>query len=147
MLSTLGLWKREEIRVDIKKFPDYGQNPVWQYPPGARNLEQEGDFEIDFFSAKTFLHVIHGNTVSNRLGKKFCLVSYPLSARTFVYVVDDETPYFGRLSESINPFSPYGSDDSHFTLFTLPTFSSFFANRHLEVRHSRVTKQPYLFET
>ena len=73
-------------------------------------------------------------------------MGYPLSATTFVHVVDFDRAYFGSLPEAFNPLLPYHLENQEITLSKLPKFSEAQAYHRMAVRHSQVTKQPYLFE-
>ena len=63
-----------------------------------------------------------------------------------MYVVDDAAAYLGCLSDSFNPLLPYNPESQEIRLLKLPIFLDYDYGQSIQVRHSRVTKQPYLFE-
>ena len=74
-------------------------------------------------------------------------MTHPLSATTFVHIVDESTPYFGCLAQSFSPLLPYNPDNSHpISLLKMPVFSEDKSHRSIQVRRSQATKQPYVFE-
>ena len=111
-------WAAEQIQVEIHKFPSQNENPPLHYPRDYQEMQPKRYQE-----------------------------TYPLSAKAFVCVVDFETAYFGLLAGSFNPLVPYRSDDQSMLLFRFPLFLPTGTDHTIQVRHSRVTKQPYLFET